>query len=235
MRKAPFVASFAIATFFGASAWADSSRPFNYKPNAVKLSFGEFELDGGSQYWRTRREDFFGSEKNFTDDRWGLEYSRMVTERWGYLFNGHLWEGQQTTSFRDYVDNSGNDIFHETTLEIFEAGAGFVFYPFRRNTIVAPYIGGGLALVAYDLEERGDFVDFEDTALPIFSGTFRDSGSTLGWFWTAGVDIPIGSSIALFGQYTWTDASATLGSDFAGFGTIELGGEELGFGVSYRF
>ncbi len=226
---------FTVTLLLAAAAWSQSSRPYNDKPSSFRLSYGEFTPDGSSVYWRTRETDFFGSAKDFEDDRFGATYSRTITERWGYLFNGHVWEGQQNTSFRDFVDVEGNDIFHTTTLEVVDFGTGFVFYPLRRNAIVAPYLAGGFALYLYDLREDGDFIDFETDDLEIFNGTFRDSGSTIGWFWTVGLEIPIGRTLAVFGEYNWTYASTKLGGDFGEFGTLDLGGEELALGLSFRF
>lgn len=226
---------FAVALLSTTAAWSQSSRPYNDKPSSFRLSYGEFTPDGNSIYFRTREGDFFGSAKDFEDDRFGAAYSHTVSERWGYLFNGHIREGEQTTSFRDFIDDRGNDIFHTTTLEVYDFGAGIIFYPLRRNAIVAPYLAGGLAIYGYDLTETGDFIDFETDDLAVFSGSFNSTGTTIGWFWTVGLEIPLGSSFAVFGEYNWTYASTKLEGDFRDFGTIDLGGEELAVGLSYRF
>jgi opacity protein-like surface antigen len=228
---------FALTLLLTTTAWSQSSRPYNDKPNSLRLSYGDFTPDGRSVYWRTRERDFFGSAKDFEDDRFGATVSRTVSERWGYLFNGHVWEGQQSTSFRDrdYIDDQGDDIFHTATVEVIDFGAGVVFYPLRRNAIVAPYIAGGFALYLYDLREAGDFIDFETDGLEIFTGAFRDSGETVGWFWTVGLEIPIGPAFAVFGEYNWTYASTKLEGDFREFGTFDLGGEGLALGLSFRF
>ena len=213
---------------------AASARPYNESPNSLKIRFGEFELDGDSVYWQTRREDFFGSESAFDDDRLGVDYTRMLTERWGVIFGLGVHEGQQTTAYRDFGEGPDDaDIEHTTDLETTNLSAGMVFYPFRRSATVAPYFGGGLGIYSYDLTESGDFVDLD--TFDIFEGTFVGSGETLGGFFLIGLEVPLTSSFSIFGEARWHVAKADLEEDFADFGKIDLGGRELSAGVSFRF
>ena len=226
---------FASTLLLTTTAWSQSSRPYNDRPSSFRLSYGEFTPEGNSTYFRTRQADFFGSSNDFEDDRFGAAYIRTVNERWGYIINGHAWEGAQTTSFRDFIDGQGDDIFHTANLEIIDLGAGIVFYPIRRNAVVAPYFAGGLAVYGYKLTETGDFIDFETDDLAVFSGSFSDSGDTIGFFWIIGLEIPLGPRLAVFGEYNWTYARTDLTTDFVSFGEIDLGGEELALGLSFRF
>ena len=63
----------------------------------------------------------------------------------------------------------------------------------------------------------------------------HDSGDTIGFFWTIGLEIPLGPRLAVFGEYNWTYARTDLTTDFVSFGEIDLGGEELALGLSFRF
>jgi len=223
----------ALATSFAVAAQDTKVRPYNEKPNTVRLRFGSFELDGGSRYWYTRERDFFGGVDDFDDDRWGVDYIRMLNERWGALVSASSFEGRQTTAFRDFVDDFGNDIFHTTTLEITDLSGGLLLFPWRRNRIVAPYIGAGLGYYAYDLAEDGDFIDFD--TFDIFSGRFTSSGETIGWFWLVGLEVPITGGFSVFGEYRWHDVDTELRDDFRDFGILDMGGDEASLGVSFRF
>lgn len=216
-----------------------SARPYNSSPNSLKFRYGEFELDGDSIYWQTRREDFFGSESAFDDDRLGVDFTRMVSERLGVMVSVSQHDGQQTTAFRDFVDDLGADIEHTTDLETADLSAGMVFYLLRRDAIVAPYIGAGLGIYFYDLTESGDFIDFDTFAICsgscIFEGTFTGQGEALGLFFLVGIEVPVTASFSIFGEARWHDARADLEGDFHDFGEIDLGGKELSFGISFRF
>ena len=139
MRSYRPIVLLTLALVLAATAATAAGRPYNYKPNSIRLRTGNFELDGSSIYWRTREADFFGSVAAFDDGRIGGTYTKMFTERWGALITASHFEGQQTTSFRDFVGPLGEEISHKTTLEITDVGVGGVFYLFRRDALVAPY------------------------------------------------------------------------------------------------
>jgi len=222
-----------VALLLILAATAASAAPYNYKPNSLRFRYGDFELDGDSVYWRTREADFFGSTSDFDDDRLGVTFTHMRSERWGVMFTASAHEGQQTTSFIDFVDFDGSDIFHTTTLETSDIGVGIVYYILRRDAIVAPYVGAGGGFYFYDLREEGDFIDFD--TFDIFSGSFTGSGDTFGLWAIVGLEIPITTSFSIFGEARWHDATADLEDDFRDFGEIDLGGRELTVGASFRF
>ena len=222
-----------LALGLAATAASAAGRPYNYKPNSIHFRYGDFELDGHSIYWHTRQDDFFGSVADFDDERIGGTYTKMLTERWGALITASRFEGQQTTSFRDFVGPLGEEIFHTTTLEISDIGVGGVFYLFRRDALVAPYVGAGLGIYSYDLREEGEFIDFD--TFDLFFGSFRGTGEEIGVFWLVGVEVPITSGFSIFGEARWHDVHTDLEDDFFDFGEIDLGGQELSLGASFRF
>ena len=215
------------------AASAASARPYNYKPNSLRLRFGELQLDGESVYWRTREQDFFGSAAAFDDDIGGVDYTRMLSERWGVIISASDYQGSQTTAFRDFVDQNGLDIEHTATLEIEELSAGIVLYLLRRDAIVAPYIGAGAGIYSYDLAEVGDFIDFD--TLDVFEGSFHGDGNALGIFFLVGLEIPVTPAFSIFGEARWRDSNEDLEQDFATFGEIDLGGREISLGAAFRF
>jgi hypothetical protein len=133
-------------------AAAQTRVPYNDRPNSVRLWAGQFEPDGSSHYWRQRASDFTGSASDFEDTILGIDYVHMLSERVGVMATLTGWEGEDRQAFRDFVDEQGNDILHDTSLEITSFEGGVLYYFRRRNATVSPYIGGG-----------GGFVDFELT------------------------------------------------------------------------
>lgn len=233
MRRCRTIVLFMLALVPTATAAAAAGRPYNDKPNSLHLRTGDFDLDGHSIYWRIREADFFGSVADFDDRRIGGTYTRMLTERWGALVTASRFEGQQTTSFRDFVGPLGGEILHTTTLEVSDIGVGGVFYLFRRDARVAPYVGAGLGVYSYDLREEGEFIDFD--TFDLFLGSFRGTGEEVGVFWLVGVEVPITSGFSIFGEARWHDVQADLNDDFFDFGEIDLSGQEISFGAAFRF
>lgn len=212
---------------------AQVRRPYNPNPNTVRLRIGEFEPDGESLYWEQRERDFTGRAEDFEDTIFGGDYVRMLSERWGVLLSASRWEGEDRQAFRDFVDNFGNEIEHDASLEITSLGVGVVVHILRRTAVVSPYVGGGLGYYAYDLEESGDFIDFD--TFEVFPGTFRADGDAFGGFFLLGLEIPITRSVGIFGEGRWHSVDDDLTDDFEGFGDIDLGGREIAAGVSVRF
>jgi outer membrane protein W len=236
MKLRRFVALLMVAAGVAVAATpasAQTSRPYNDFPNGLRLRIGLFEPNGDSQYWDQREVDFTGDEGDFQDTIFGLDYTHMLTERLGVLVSGSYYEGGNTAAFLDFEDDFGNDIVHDTTLEITSLDLGLVYHLLRRDATVSPYVGGGIGFYGYDLEESGDFIDFG--TFDIFNGTFDASGNTVGGFFLAGLEIPITPQFGVFGEARWDWASDQLEDDFRDFGDIDLSGGQFAGGVSFRF
>jgi hypothetical protein len=214
-------------------AAAQRRRPYNDNPNTIRLRVGEFSLDGDSQYWDQREIDFTGGVDDFDDTIFGVDYTRMLTERFGLLVSGSVYEGSNRAAFLDFEDDFGNDISHRTSLDITQLDLGVVFHLLRRDAVVSPYVGGGIGFYGYELEESGDFIDFGN--FDIFEGTFNAEGDAVGGFFLVGLEIPITDQLGVFGEGRWHSVNDELGDDFGEFGEIDLGGRELVAGVSFRF
>jgi hypothetical protein len=234
-RHVPLLAATLAAAVLTAvvPAAAQTSRPYNAYPNTIKFRVGIFQPYGDSQYWDQREIDFTGDEDDFEDTIFGVDYTYMFTERFGVLVSGSYYEGGNTAAFLDFEDDLGNDIEHETTLEITQFDVGMVYHLLRRDAVVSPYLGGGIGFYGYRLEESGDFIDFSD--FDIFSGTFDASGNTVGGFFLAGLEVPLGNQFALFGEARWDWAGDELDDDFDEFGDIDLSGAQLVGGIAFRF
>jgi opacity protein-like surface antigen len=169
----------------------------------------------------------------------GIRATRRVTAVVG--FDVH--RSATGSEYRDYVGNDQLPIAQETRLRQMHVTAGarvalvapgrqvgqFVWIPRR----VTPFAGGGIGLVQYDLEQRGEFVDFADFA--VFRSTYRASG------WSPGGHVLGGTHIALRrrllatveGRYSW--ASGDLGRQWVGFEPLDLSGLRLSTGIGVTF
>jgi len=223
-----------VVTLAG-SAPASAQRPYRGNDHAVRFWIGLFEPDGGSQYWNEAFDAFTGAPSDFDDAVIGGDFKLGLTGRTSLLIGGSYYEGRSDQSYRDFVDRFGSPIFHRTRLEIASATAAYVVDLAPSRSPIVPYVGIGGGIYAWRLEESGDFIDFVPADPELFSATFADDGNTLGWFWLAGVEVPIGPRWSLFAEGRWQRLDDDLSGDFAGSGTLDLNGRSIAGGASWRF
>ncbi len=203
--------------------------------NGFRISAGLFEPEGDSEYWRGNTSDFTGETSDFEDVVGGLEYVHELRGGLRLLVGGTVFEGSTEQAYRDFEDGQGGDIVHDTTLSMATATAALAVRLAPRRSPVIPYLGVGVGLYSWNLEESGDFIDFGAQPLEIFTDTFEDEGVVAGWFWLAGLEVPVGSSLSVFAQGRWHHAEDDLEDDFSDLGKIDLGGRELTAGLTWRF
>ncbi len=227
------------AVAFSTDAWAAKARSGRLghwgEDQAFRIQFGELEPDGDSVYWRDTERDFLGSASDFEDFAFGIEYVRFLGPRMGVVVSGHFFEGDELLSYRDFVDELGFEIEHTTTLEISSFNLGLLYQLARRDAAIQPYIGGGGGLFIYRLDESGDFIDFFSPELDIFNAAFTAEGETFGYYFQAGVEVPLGRSWSIYADARWERAKDDLGDDLDGLGELDLSSRTISFGTSFSF
>lgn len=210
------------------------SEDYDYE-NAVRFFGGVYEPEGDSEYWDDVEADFTGETSDFEDFVGGIEYVRDIRGHLRLHVGGTIFEGTSTQGYRGFEDGNGDAILHDTTLSLASATVGLGVNLAPRHAPVVPYVGVGAGLYAWELEEAGDFIDFSGQELEIFSDVFQDDGVAVGWYWMAGLEVSVSSSLSFFAQGRWHDAEDDLEGDFADLGKIGLSGRELTAGLSWRF
>jgi outer membrane protein W len=200
----------------------------------LRIHAGSFRPDGNSEYWDSIRSDFTNTDKSdFENPSFGLDFILPVNERMGVIFSGSFYEGTTTNAYRNFEDNLNHRIVHDTTLDIGSATVGLLFHIVPKGSAVQPYIGVGGGAYPWRLQERGDFIDVGSANLPIFHSRLTSSGTAFGYYGLAGIDVPISRHVSIFAEGRWTRVKADLKDDFQDFGKIDLGGREIGAGLSF--
>jgi hypothetical protein len=212
--------------------------------DAFQLRFGYFFPEGGGDLWDGNEEVFTIDASDFEDFTFGIGWVHSFGNQFEVGVNLDFYDETQRSHYRDYVDEDGFLIFHDTELSHSPLSVDFRFLPGGRyrtrsggRLVLKPvfYVGGGIGAVFWDYDEYGDFIDFGGDPLVIFPGAFGDSGTAFEYHGLAGVELPLGRSTHLLFEGRYTKADDELGGDFAGFGTIELGGASIHGGFSFRF
>ncbi len=216
------------------AAAATRTRPVD-RDGEFRIRGGVFRPEGDSDYWRNIENDFTGSAvKDFEDPSFGLDFLLPLSDRLSLNFSGTGYAGETTGAYRRFVDNRGDRIRHDTTLDIASATVGVVFYVTGQDAAVRPYIGAGGGAYPWHLEEKGDFIDFRPNPDEVFSARLKSDGVAYGGYWLAGLDVPISRDLSLFAEGRWTKVDEELDKDFEGFGKLDLSGREVSLGLSWK-
>ncbi|MFP3942036.1 MAG: outer membrane protein [Thermoanaerobaculia bacterium] len=227
----------ALTLLTAAGSAVPASAQYYGGDHTIRFHGGLFEPDGESEYWEDAEAIFTGDASEFEDAILGFDYRMGLGDgqRLGLLLSVSGFEGQDDREDLRFVDSQGFPIIHEATLEVTALTAGVTFN-FAPRAAVQPYVGVGGGYYLWDLEESGDFVFQGPEFDEIFTATFQDDGATLGYFWLAGVEVPVGPSWSLFAEGRWHRAEDDLGGpDFEGFGDLDLSGRAISGGVSWTF
>lgn len=132
----------------------------------------------------------------------------------------------------EFTHANGSEVEADLTLRIMPVTATFRYLPLGHHDAIEPYIGAGVGILRWRYTETGDFVN---TSRNIVRGTFTGSDTTVGPVVLGGVRVPIGSG-GIGGEIRWQGGKGNLPADqdFAGK-TIDLGGFNYLFNVSFRF
>jgi hypothetical protein len=220
------------ALVLAALAAGPASAQYYGGDNTIRFRAGLFEPEGDSEYWDDAEALFTGDASELEDTVFGIDYRRDLDPagRFSLLVSASAYEGEDRREDRFFVDNLGFPIEHDVLLTIapFTAGVNFNLLP---QGPVRPYVGAGGGFYVWELEETGDFVFGDD----IFFESFLDEGGTFGYYYLAGIEVPVGPSFALFAEGRWHNAEDELSDDFEDFGDLDLSGREITGGISWTF
>jgi hypothetical protein len=199
---------------------------------------------GEGEVWSETEEVFTLDASDFDDYVVGFSFVVSLHNRLEVGVNLDFYEEGLAAEYRDFTDQDGFPIVHETDFALVPLTADARFFPAgryrmrpggRRVQRPAFYVGGGLGVTFWEYEEFGEFLDFTFDPPEIFGAHFVDDGAAFEVHALAGVELPVGRRTALLfeGRHAW--AEETLGGDFAGLGELDLGGTSVYGGISFRF
>jgi hypothetical protein len=228
-----------VAMLICLSAPAQAER---LQSHAFQVRLGGFLPSGGGDLWTENQDVFTQESSDFGDFTWGLSFATALSNNVEVGMNVDWYRSNVTSGYRDYVDQDGFAILHDTNVSKMPLTVDLRLLPagrYRRlsdgGRALRPvfYLGGGGGLNLWSYEEVGDFIDFDTSE--IFLARFKDSGAAWEAHAMAGLELPVnpGFTVLFEGRYSWSKAE--LGGDLAGLGRIDLGGPSAYVGGSFRF
>jgi hypothetical protein len=173
----------------------------------------------------------------------GLDVAFPVMPRLDITLSSSYTETSRKSQFRHWVDLNDLPIEQTTSLRRVPVTLGVRGYLMPRGRSVgqfawipariSPYVGAAGGFMWYRFRQHGDFIDFQTTN--VFPDDFRSSGAAPVAQASVGLDYSLTPHLVLNaeGKYNW--AKGNLGSDFSGFGRIDLSGYMTTLGLSVRF
>ena len=258
MRQARVCVIVVIGLFVAAEARAQDTRP---APQAPAPDFGSpdfyFGKPRGSVGFRGNwlfsraNSDWYSfvsdqltlGKKDFNAPGFAADVGFAVSRRADVVAAVEFNQAKTDSEYRDFVDNNRLPINQTTRLRTTTLTGGLKFALVERGLEVSrlawvpkhivPYVGAGGGAMRYDLEQFGDFVDFQTSR--IFASTFTSGGWAPVAQAFAGVDVLVLKRVyvTIDGRYQWSNA--TLGSTWVDFDPIDLAGFKLAAGASFVF
>jgi hypothetical protein len=219
-----------------------------WKRQSQELQFrgGWFFPTGNSDFWDENEQVFTIETGDFDDFIFGVTLLTPVNNHVEVGFNVDFYDDGVVSEYRDFTDSNGFPILHDSKLDVVPMTVDFRILPGGRTSEhrsrgryiqrkPAVYFGGGVGVSYWKYEESGDFIDFQLDPPEIYSDRFKDDGFALTLQAVAGVEVPLGArwNAIAEARYTWADDD--LSGDFAGLGTLDLGGLAVYAGVGFRF
>jgi len=251
--KRHFAASIVAATLLavGSAAAAPPGRD-----GAFNFRFGGFLPSGSSDFWETQEDFYTLDHSDFNSVTGGVGYTASIGNHFEFDVDADFYAASTRASDRDFVDQDGYPIFHDSRLTSFPVTVGFRVLPAGRFARrgpegkhyvrrPVPYFGAGIGMAYWQYEEEGDFV-FEDPTVPeqvsIFYDRHTDSGLELLWYAMLGIEFPVAPrwNITVEVRQSWAEAS--LDGSFPSTALsitdprqLDLGGTSVFVGGSLRF
>jgi len=136
------------------------------------------------------------------------------------------------TFYRDFKANDGTEIVSDMRLRTVPTTFSVRLLPLGRHIGFQPYIGAGLAVIAWRYSETGDFIDFNNNSA-IFRDSFVNTGADVGPVVVGGIRGASRTFSAGF-EIRYQSAEGTLDNSFAG-SKIDLGGWTYNGTFGFRF
>ncbi len=184
--------------------------------------YGPFDQDRALEI-----SDFNGAS---IGGEWLIPIGRYLEAGAGIQFSSRTVD----TVYNDFVRPNGSEIEQAFKLRIVPISATIRVLPLGNESIVQPYVGGGIGIFNWRYTEVGDFVNFTVPGNPVFPAEYEESGTSVGPVAVFGVKVPM-ERFVIGGEVRYQRAEGDLNTDDFLAPKIDLGGFHYQVTLGFRF
>ena len=233
-----FTAALALSATGSVQAAGGTGSAFNFR-------MGGFFPSGDSAFWEANEDAFTLDESDFNSFIGGVGYTSSLNNYVEFGLGIDFYYANVRAADRNFVDQDGFAIFHDSRLGIIPMTVDLKFLPAGRYAQRGPdrsrfvrrpafYIGGGVGLDYWTYEEEGDFVASD---LSIVYDRLKESDIAFEKHVMAGIEFPVSPQwyISVEGRQSWAEDTPGGAFQLVNPGELDLGGTSVFVGGSYRF
>jgi hypothetical protein len=205
---------------------------------ALLFRLGAFSPSGESELWDLNVQAFDLDVSDFTHVMGGVALDLQLKTYLDISVGLDGYSRRVSSQYRDFIRDDGTEIQQSFKLKVLPITGGLRFLPVQKFHKFIPHVAAGIGLYYFDYQEEGEFIN--RSSFEIFGDAFRDRGITPGAYVGAGLEFRVSEGIDpgqgwfVFGQFRRHWATTELSGDFD-TEELDLGGNELAFGVALRF
>jgi hypothetical protein len=173
----------------------------------------------------------------------GGEISVRPWDRWDITAGFGWTRSRSRTEYRRWIDDVGDPISQETTLQVVSGTLGAKYYLQSRGRQIGslawvpsrltPYVGAGLGFSSYEFVQVGDFID--ESTFDILTDYLETTGYGAVAYGSAGVDLAVTKNALLTAEARYSFSNADVRGSYVGFNDIDLSGLRLMLGLGFQF
>ena len=216
---------------------------FGRPKGSVGVRGGWMLARADSEWYRFVSDQLTLERSDFNAPVVGVDVGAALTPRLDAVFTVEASQSGAPSEYRRLVDDNRLPISQETRLRQVTLSGGFRVALLPRGRAVSrlawvparvvPYVGSGLGVTRFSLDQTGDFVDFLDSSI------FSDSLQARAWAPSAhvqaGVDVHLSRHLFLTLDGRYFMASGTLGRTWVNFDPLDLAGARISTGLQLTF
>jgi hypothetical protein len=244
------LSSLALAAGFVLSPRAAVGQDFLFKQpyTGITVRAGPMLFTAGGDLFEEMRTHLMLDKSDFRAVSAGVDLIAMPTSRIDVVGSVAYARMEKPSEYREWTEWDGQreiPVEQTTRLRVIPISVSLRYQLIARGHRVSslayipsrtnPYVGGGIGMTIYRLEQEGDFVDTTVDPPPIFSDLFETSGSRTIAHALAGVDHWVGRYVGINAEARYTVGSARPGLSYNGYDKLDLGGLQATLGLSFRW
>ncbi len=217
---------------------------FQQPSGSVTLSGGYSHANAGSDLFSFTTQQFTLNRSSFSGPVLGADVAFNIAPRFDLVLGVSYNSSSSPSHYRKYLDQNNQEITQTTDFTripvmlsarayLTDQGRSIGKFAWVPSRFV-PYVGAGAGAMQYTFEQKGDFVDYQNSN-SVFSGDFKSSGWTPAVQGLVGANLSLSPRLALNGEAKYIWARGSLNQSFSGFNKLDLSGFTTTLGLTIRY